>query len=338
METQEETHLIDMEPTDNSNDHSLKGTMQWLVEEKSDEHELVYVVDIDKSKPSYNNQHNVIVVKADQSYKRVPIKNLRATTDIDQTEQWKLRNALFFAAERSRESTIVAGSVLAEQYIKTVDTTSGFWCFKTTQSHNQKALKGYKVMSYEWDGSKLNGFHTQQIGDKLKQSQFKSKSDNYTVINPKNINNAKLREMQNKIEDKEQIIIDKETIVADKQVEIENLKQKIKNQQTNSEKHRRNSVNQIDILQKSIQNANTEHVKIQNELNSQNRRVQHLYDKLQQDYDSKMEQLQTITKQKKKNKYHNHQKPFIYQAKSIIKTLITQNQPKKQTFFIKYKQ
>ncbi len=73
---------------------------------------------------------------------------------MQQKEVRKARFVTSYTAETYNIKIIhyTSCTVLAEQYIKTIDTTSGFWCFKMTESHQQDTLKGYKVTSFEWDG------------------------------------------------------------------------------------------------------------------------------------------------------------------------------------------
>eukprot|EP01083_Nonionella_stella_P149089 473020_1 len=156
--------------------HPLKSTMQWLVEEKGNACELVYVVDVDRS-----NESMLIVFKLDKSYHRVNISRVKSTQEINQTDQWKLRQALFFAAEQSRDNAIVSGSLLVEEYEKPYK-TSGCLCF-CRKSHTKRALKGFIVRGYEWIQSNLKGFETEPMNDDEHKSQFKTVSDISIVIN-----------------------------------------------------------------------------------------------------------------------------------------------------------
>eukprot|EP01083_Nonionella_stella_P068452 181727_1 len=156
-------------------DHPFKSTMRWLVEEKGNACELVYVVDVDRS-----NESMLIVLKSDQSYHRVNISRVKSTQEINKNDQWKLRQALFFA-EQSRDNVIVPGSLLVEEYEKTY-TTSGCLCF-CRKNHTKRALKGFIVRGYEWIQSNLKGFETEPMNDDEHKSQFKTVSDISIVIN-----------------------------------------------------------------------------------------------------------------------------------------------------------
>eukprot|EP01083_Nonionella_stella_P149090 473023_1 len=188
--------------------HPLKSTMQWLVEEKGNACELVYVVDVDRS-----NESMLIVFKLDKSYHRVNISRVKSTQEINQTDQWKLRQALFFAAEQSRDNAIVSGSLLVEEYEKPYK-TSGCLCF-CRKSHTKRALKGFIVRGYEWIQSNLKGFETEPMNDDEHKSQFKTVSDISIVINEEDplqkalsqrVNQSAIDELNEIIDERDQTV------------------------------------------------------------------------------------------------------------------------------------
>eukprot|EP01083_Nonionella_stella_P183535 663554_1 len=204
-------------------DHPFKSTMRWLVEEKGNACELVYVVDVDRS-----NESMVIVIKSDQSYHRVNISRVKSTQEIvlqqNRNDQSKLHQALFFAKEQSIDNAIVPGSLLVEEYDETY-TTSGCLCF-CRKSHTKRALKGFKVKRYEWAQSNLKGFQTELMNDDVHELQLKTMSDIKDiskVINENNPLQKRLRAKQSTIDDLDEIIDERDQTVKELKDQLQEL-------------------------------------------------------------------------------------------------------------------
>eukprot|EP00484_Ammonia_sp_Unknown_P017759 CAMPEP_0197044440 /NCGR_PEP_ID=MMETSP1384-20130603/20485_1 /TAXON_ID=29189 /ORGANISM="Ammonia sp." /LENGTH=574 /DNA_ID=CAMNT_0042475889 /DNA_START=29 /DNA_END=1750 /DNA_ORIENTATION=- len=308
---QEEMHLIDMEPLEQHADEShLQGEMRWIQEEKGNEYELVYVVDIDQSTPKYNDTPNAIIAKTDETYQRISVNELKSTQQVEMDPDKKLSKALIFAAERSAESMAKRGTILGEVVEeKYTVTTGGFLCFKNTETRTRKAMKGFEVCSYEWDGNKFNGFHTRPLGAAATERQYKSISNHLTVMNPRDPSGRELREKEAELEQSGRVI-------EKQKYEIQTMAERVQALQQKHEKHRRNSIHEIDTLQSQLQGSNNEVKSMQldmqqmhrnmeserniseqkqTELSMQISRLQFAYDRLKQEYDAKVEELQSVT-------------------------------------------
>eukprot|EP01083_Nonionella_stella_P149088 473019_1 len=281
--------------------HPLKSTMQWLVEEKGDACDLVYVVDVDRHKSSYNND-SLIVIKSDQSYHRVNISNIKSTQEIRQMDKWKLRQALSFAEEQSRDNAIVPGSLLVEEHHEFYQTSSGWLCLGSKTTHQKRTLKGFKVKKYRWTESNLKGFETEPMND-AHALQFKAVTDTSIVFNEKDPVQKTLRAKQRAIDEQDRIISAREQTIAELQRENDGLKQQLQASQVKSDRQRRNSVHQIQNLQQTIQDSNDSVGSLRSELQFVKEKMQRLHNehqKLQKTYNENAEELKRVTKQRDK--------------------------------------
>eukprot|EP01083_Nonionella_stella_P044166 119022_1 len=200
--------------------HPLKSTMRWLVEEKGNACELVFVVDVDRS-----NESTLIVIKSDRSYHRVNLSHVKSTREINQNDKWKLRQALFFATEQSIDNVIVPGSLLVKKYNKSY-TTSSCLCFGRKR-HTKKVLKGFKVKGYEWTESKLKGFETESMNGDAPKVQLQIISDNAIVVNESDPLQQELRAKQRTIDSQNDVIDEQDQTIVELRREMEVLEQQL---------------------------------------------------------------------------------------------------------------
>eukprot|EP00485_Elphidium_margaritaceum_P018304 CAMPEP_0202728510 /NCGR_PEP_ID=MMETSP1385-20130828/185662_1 /ASSEMBLY_ACC=CAM_ASM_000861 /TAXON_ID=933848 /ORGANISM="Elphidium margaritaceum" /LENGTH=545 /DNA_ID=CAMNT_0049394759 /DNA_START=118 /DNA_END=1755 /DNA_ORIENTATION=- len=275
--------------------------MKWIKEEKGEEYELVYVVDIDQSKPNYTNSPNAVIATLDETYRRISIDELRSTAQTDMSVETKLRKALLFAAERSANALPKRGSILTEVYDEVHQvTTVGFMCFKTTETRSRKAVKGFEVCSYEWDqkdGAKFNGFRTRSIGapDPASERQYKTIKNFATVINARDPDGRKLREKESQIEANLRIVEKQKDEIKALTQRVQAANQALQQSGEKAEKQRRNSIQAIDSLHSNMEREKAVSKQKQKEFSMDIARLQSAYDQLQQQYSANVEELRSVT-------------------------------------------
>eukprot|EP01083_Nonionella_stella_P068451 181722_1 len=300
--------------------HPLKSTMQWLVEEKSNGCELVFVVDVDRS-----NESMLIVIKSDQSYHRVNLSHVKHTHEINQNEKWKLRQALFFATEQTRDNAIVQGSLLVEQYDKSY-TTSSCLCFGRKR-HKQTVLKGFKVKGYEWTESKLKGFETESMNGDAPKAQLQIMSHTSIVINESDPLQQELRAKQRTIDDHNGVIDEQDQTIVELRREMEVLKQQLQDSKTSVSSLR----DELQFGNEKMQRLHNEHETLQkicNENTQNMNKAQHQLEEYSSHQDSKsIGSGESVHDESKFMKLHNeHQKlhTMYNEMKEQLKRVTTQ--------------